>query len=76
MSTKPEDTTTEAWSTQRQILGRIGPAARLATAIDLSEAVREIQIEGVLARNPGWGRADAVHHIVAANLGVDLPRHS
>jgi len=74
MSTKPDDTRDEAWTFQRRVLSQIGPEARLLAAIDLSESVRQIQIEGLLARNPGWARADAVRHIIETQLGIELPR--
>ena len=72
MSPRPRDTTLDAWRAQQDALSRIGPAARVQVAIELSDAVREIQIEGVRARHPGWDRRRAVRHIVLSQLGVDL----
>ncbi len=40
------------------------PSSRVQIAVDLSESVREIQIQGLLARNPGWARADAVNWLI------------
>jgi hypothetical protein len=53
---------------------RIGSEARFAVAIELSDAVRAIQVDGVRDRNPAWSHADAVRHIVARQHGVELPR--
>jgi hypothetical protein len=40
------------------------PSARVAVAVDLSESVREIEIEGLLNRNQAWTRSDAVEWLV------------
>jgi hypothetical protein len=64
MSTRPRDTSDASWVAQREILAAMDPASRVAVAIDLSESVREIQIQGLLARNPGWGRVDAVRWLI------------
>jgi hypothetical protein len=64
MSTIPRDTTSEAWLVQREALARIGGEARVQTAIELSEAVRALQLEGILTRNPGWSRSEAVQHLL------------
>lgn len=74
METRPKDTTIEAWTTHREILRRIGSEARFAVAIELSDTVRAIQVEGVCDRNPEWSHPDAVRHIVARQYGVELPR--
>jgi hypothetical protein len=36
------------------------PSSRVRVAIDLSDSVREIQIQGLLHRNAAWSRSDAV----------------
>jgi len=48
--------------------------ARVRVALDLSDGIREIQITGLLDRNAGWTRADAVQHLVKRQFGVDLSR--
>lgn len=73
MFTRPFDTTPEAWAAQRQALARMDPEARVRVALDLSDSVRAIQIEGLCARNPAWTECDAVRHVVASQVGVDLP---
>ncbi len=72
MVTRPSDTSAEAWSVQQKALSRLGPAGRVRVAIELSQAVRDIQIEGALARHPGWDRAMAVRHLIGTQFGVDL----
>lgn len=76
MTTRPLDTTSEAWRVQRDIVRRMDGDARLRTAIELSDAVRAIQIEGLLARHPAWSRADAVRHLVRAQWGIELEEAS
>lgn len=73
MSSKPLDTTPEAWAAQRRALARMDPDTRVRVALDLSDSVRAIQIEGLCARNPGWTERDAVRHIVASHVGGDPP---
>lgn len=73
MATRPDDTSQAAWQLQRQAVARLSPEARVRTAIELSEAVRAIQIEGILARTPGLSRRDAVRQLVRAQLNVELP---
>lgn len=64
MSTRPHDTSGASWRAQREIIGRMDPSSRVRTAIDLSDSVRELQIEGLLARHPTWGRSDAVQWLI------------
>jgi hypothetical protein len=70
---RPLDTTPEAWSEQKAVMRRLGPEGRVRLAIELSDAVRSIQISGILARHPGWTHADAVRHLVKTLYGVTLP---
>ena len=72
MAARPADTTPEAWDAQRKALARLGPAGRVRVAIELSDAVRDIRIEGLLTRHPGWNRAAAVRHLVDVQFGIDL----
>lgn len=64
MSPRPRDTSESSWATQRAVLAAMDPSSRVQIAVDLSESVREIQIQGLLARNPGWARADAVNWLI------------
>lgn len=73
MSTRPDDTSAASRRVQRAIVASMDPAARVRVAIDLSESVRELQIEGLLSRNPTWSRSDAVDWLVrrVVDHGVD-----
>lgn len=64
MATRPRDTADISWVVQRDIVARMDPVSRIRAAIDLSDSVREIQIQGLLARNPGWRRTDAVQWLI------------
>jgi hypothetical protein len=68
MSMKPLDTTAEGWAMQRDALEQLGGEGRVRTAIELSEAVREAQLQGVLARNASWTRSDAVRWLLEVQL--------
>jgi hypothetical protein len=73
VSARPRDTSREAWAEQLEAFRRMGPEGRVRAALELSEEIRTIQIEGILARNPDWTRADAVRHLVVILHGIDLP---
>lgn len=66
MITRPLDTTHEGWQIQREALARLGGEARVRTAIELSETVRTLRLEGVLARNPRWSRAEAIRSLIGS----------
>jgi len=74
MSTRPGDTAATSWQTRREILARMDPTSRLRTAIDLSDAVRELQIAGMLVRHPAWSRADAVAWLIQRLAGRGASR--
>jgi hypothetical protein len=64
MSTKPHDTSAASWAAQRDAVAAMEPRARVQVAIDLSESVRELQIQGLLARHPSWSREEAVTWLI------------
>ena len=72
MAIPPMDTSADSWRTHREILAAMDGEARVRVALDLSDGVREIQIAGILSRNAGWTRADAVRYLVKRQFGVDL----
>ena len=61
---RANDTSAAGWNAQQVALTRMSPESRMRVAIDLSESVREIQIQGILARNPEWSRRDAIDWLV------------
>lgn len=72
MTRRPHDTSVQAWRYRRSIIAGLSPEDRLRTAFDLSDSVREIRIAGLLTRNPGWTRTQAVHELVLRDTGIDL----
>lgn len=76
MSSRPRDTSHDAWEQHRSALARLGPQGRFRVALELSESVRSIQLAGLQSRNPGWDEPEAVRHFVARQHGIDLPTQS
>jgi hypothetical protein len=64
MSTKPHDTSDASWVAQRDAVAAMEPSCLVQVAIDLSESVRELQIQGLLARHPSWSREEAVGWLI------------
>jgi hypothetical protein len=54
-------------------LDRIGETARLNAAIELSDAVRNIRLDGIRSRHPDLSHREAVALLVAEDYGVELP---
>jgi hypothetical protein len=73
MTNRPQDTRVEAWAKQREILARIGPEACFAIAIEMSDAIRAIQIEGARDRSPASSREAIVRDLVARQHRITLP---
>jgi hypothetical protein len=70
----PRDTSHEAWEVQMAALRRLGPAGRVAVAVDLSESVRALQFAGIEAVHPEWSRTEVVRRLVRTQYGIELPR--
>ena len=66
------DTSPEAHAAQLRAYARMGPARRVALAFELSEATREVAIEGECQRNPGLSRAKARAVVLRRILGPTL----
>jgi hypothetical protein len=73
MTARPLDTSPASWSALNTVLDQMGGPARLQAAVELSDAVREIRLAGIRARNPGLSPRDAVAALVSEDYGVDLP---
>jgi len=73
MSSRPIDTAPASWSQYEAILDRIGETARLNAAIELSDAVRTIRLDGIRSRHPELSLREAVALLVAEDYGVELP---
>ena len=74
MSSRPIDTAPASWSQYEAILDRIGETARLNAAIELSDAVRKIRLDGIRSRHPKLSLREAVALLVAEDYGVELPQ--
>ena len=70
----PRDTSPQAWAQQLAALERIGPAGRVAVAVDLSESVRAIQVAGIEASHPEWTPAEVMRHVISTQYGLNPPR--
>ncbi|TVP43005.1 MAG: hypothetical protein EA350_14465 [Gemmatimonadales bacterium] len=55
------------------LLDRMGGSARVRAAIELSEAVRDVRLAGIRARNPGFDHREALAHLVSEDYGFELP---
>lgn len=73
MTPLPLDTTSDAWSRQQAALADLGPEGRYRVALELSEAVRAIQLAGIRARHPDWDHRRIVRHLVERQFGIRLP---
>jgi hypothetical protein len=74
MSNRAQDTSAASWKAQQEALKRMDPESRVRVAIDLSESVREIQVQGILARNPGWRRSDAIDWLLQRSVDSRVAR--
>lgn len=72
MTPRPLDTTSDAWSRQKRALADLGPEGRYRVALELSEAVRAIQLAGIGARHPDWDHRRIVRHLVLRQYGIQL----
>jgi len=66
------DTSPEAHVAQLQAYARMGPERRVELAFELSEAAREIAIEGLRERSPGVSREQAREIVLRRILGPAL----
>ena len=74
MTSRPLDTTPASWSAYNAVLDQMGGPARLHAAVELSDAVRELRLAGIRARNPELSLREAVAELVSEDYGVALPR--
>lgn len=72
-SSRPLDTSPEAWSLHAAVLERMGGEARLLAALELSDAVRTLRLEGLRARHPGESEERLIRRLVREEYGIELP---
>ena len=73
MSPRPLDTTPSTWASYASVLDRMGGPARLNAAVELSESVRELRIDGIRRRHPELSMEQAVARWVLEEYGLTLP---
>lgn len=66
------DTSPEAHAAQLLVYARMGPERRVELAFEMSEAAREVAIEGVRQRNPRMSRDRAREVVLRQILGPEL----
>lgn len=73
MISRPMDTGPEAWARYNAVLDRMDGPTRLRAALELSDAVREIRLAGLRARNPDLSPREVIARLVAEDYGVEFP---
>lgn len=73
MSSRPLDTAPAAWSQYEAVVARMAGPARFRSAVELSDAVRELRLAGIRSLHPGWSAEAVVARLVAEDHGVKLP---
>jgi hypothetical protein len=71
MPSPPADTSPAAWAAYNAVLERMSGAERVAIAVELSEAVREIRLAGIQDQF-GVTRPEAVRRLILEEYGVDV----
>lgn len=73
MMFRPLDTAPASWSKYNEVLDRMGGAARLNAAVELSDAIREVRLSGIRARFPDMTHRERVAQLVLEDHGITLP---
>lgn len=66
------DTSEAAARIQREVWARMGPDRKLLLALRMSDDVRELAIEGEMARSPALSRREAERIVIRRMLGEEL----
>jgi len=69
---KSRDTSVVAREAQLAALRAMGPGRRAELALEMSEQARKISIQGILARHPELGYAEARAQLLRRLLGPEL----
>jgi hypothetical protein len=73
MSTRPRDTSREAWYRYLHLLDQMSGEQRLEIALDLSETVRSLRLAGLSAEFPAESQHQIVRRYIEEVYGVRLP---
>lgn len=71
---RPLDTTPAAHQAQMEAYRRMGPEARARIALEMSEDVRRLTLEGIRARHPEYDDERARRALFRLLLGDELVR--
>ena len=66
------DTTPEADEVQRAAWKRMGPSARAAVALRMSEDLRQVTMDGIRHQHPGWSEERVREAMLRRVLGDEL----
>ena len=72
MTTRPLDTTENAWARVREIHARLGPEGRVEAAFAASELIREAALAGLRMRHPAWDERQLHAALLERLYGSDL----
>lgn len=73
---RPRDTDVAAHEVQIDVYRRMGAEARVRLAVEMSEDVRRISLDGIRARHPEYDDERARRALFRLVLGEDLARAS
>jgi hypothetical protein len=73
---RPHDTSAKAHEVQVAVYRAMWPERRVAIAVELSEAVRKLAIDGIRQRHPEYSEGAVVRALVALLYGRDLARRA
>jgi DUF1365 family protein len=67
----PFDSAPDALAAQREVWRRIGPAARIRLAIEMSDAVRRVALAGARSRQPALSDAELLRRQLRSLYGLE-----
>ena len=70
MNLDPLDTTPEARERQANAHTQMGPEGRLRAALELSETVRAIRLDGLRSKSPEASEIELIRRFIAETHGV------
>jgi len=70
----PDRPRTEADAVQIRLLRAAGPSTRLAVALSLSAAVRDLAVRAIRERHPDWPEQEVLLQFAEIHYGPELAR--
>jgi hypothetical protein len=71
---RPQDTSAEAHEVQLGIYRAMSPERRVEIALELSDGIRKVAIDGIRHRHPEYSDGEVRRAVVALIYGDDLAR--